>query len=179
MQKIYFLIILPILMATQDNIIFDFTTNANTSNWRVVDDVVMGGKSNGDFKLNKDGFGEYSGKISLENNGGFSSLRYRFKEKSIKGFSKVILKIKGDGKKYQFRIKKDSNDSHSYISSFSTNGNWQTIEINLSEMYPAFRGRVLDMENLSSDSIEEVAFLIGNKKEEDFRLYIDKISLEK
>lgn len=166
-------------MATQDNIIFDFTTNANTSNWRVVDDVVMGGKSNGDFKLNKDGFGEYSGKISLENNGGFSSLRYRFKEKSIKGFSKVILKIKGDGKKYQFRIKKDGNDSHSYISSFSTSGNWQTIEIELSEMYPAFRGRVLDMENLSSDSIEEVAFLIGNKKEEDFRLYIDKISLEK
>ena len=166
-------------MATQDNIIFDFTTNANTSNWRVVDDVVMGGKSNGDFKLNKDGFGEYSGKISLENNGGFSSLRYRFKEKSIKGFSKVILKIKGDGKKYQFRIKKDGNDSHSYISSFSTSGNWQTIEIKLSEMYPAFRGRVLDMENLSSDSIEEVAFLIGNKKEEDFRLYIDKISLEK
>jgi len=166
-------------MATLNNIIFDFNSNSDVSKWRVVDDVVMGGRSNGNFKLNKDGFGEYTGKISLENNGGFSSLRYRFEEKQIEGFSKVILKIKGDGKKYQFRIKKDSNDYHSYISSFSTNGDWQTIEINLSGMYPAFRGRVLDMENLSSDSIEEVAFLIGNKKEENFTLLIDKISLDK
>ena len=45
-------------------------------------------------------------------------------------------------------------------------------------MYPAFRGRNLNMGNFSSETIEELAFLIGNKKKEYFKLEIDKIYLE-
>ena len=45
-------------------------------------------------------------------------------------------------------------------------------------MYPAFRGRTLDIGNYDSDSIEEIAFLIGNKKAEDFILQIDSITLQ-
>jgi hypothetical protein len=158
--------------------IFDFKKGANISNWRVVDDVVMGGNSNGKFSLDKNGIGVFSGSISLKNNGGFSSLRYRFSKISIASFSKVKIRLKGDGKKYQFRIKKSKNDYHSYITVFKTSKEWQTIEINIPEMYPAFRGRRLNLQNLSSKTIEEIAFLIGNKKEEDFSLEIDKIYLQ-
>ena len=45
-------------------------------------------------------------------------------------------------------------------------------------MYPAFRGRKLQMNNFSSESIQELAFLIGNKKAQNFKLEIDKIYLE-
>ena len=45
-------------------------------------------------------------------------------------------------------------------------------------MYPAFRGRKLSIGNFSSKNIEEIAFLIGNKKEEHFKLEIDKIYLQ-
>lgn len=166
-------------MNTNQHIIFDFNHNSDISNWRVVDDVVMGGVSNGNFKMNKDGFGSFYGAISLENNGGFSSLRYRFETKSIKGYSKAVLRVKGDGKVYQFRIKKAYQDYQSYISKFTTNGEWQTIVIDLSEMYPGFRGRVLNMPNLSTNTIEEIAFLIGNKKAENFKLLVDKIYLTK
>ncbi|RCS27737.1 CIA30 family protein [Polaribacter sp. WD7] len=165
-------------MMMQENILFDFNKNTNISKWRIVDDVVMGGKSSGNFRLNKEGFGEFSGKVSLENNGGFSSLRYGFDKKRISEYSKIILKIKGDGKAYQFRIKKDRVDAHSYIFSFQTQGNWETITVELSKMYPAFRGRVLEIPNFSSNFIEEIAFLIGNKKAENFQLLIDKIYLE-
>jgi hypothetical protein len=44
-------------------------------------------------------------------------------------------------------------------------------------MYPSFRGRKLDQPNFSDDYIEEITFLIGNKKEEDFQLLIAKIEL--
>ena len=67
---------------------------------------------------------------------------------------------------------------HSFITVFETNGAWQTIIIKLSEMYPAFRGRKLSIGNFSSKNIEEIAFLIGNKKEEHFKLEIDKIYLQ-
>jgi hypothetical protein len=45
-------------------------------------------------------------------------------------------------------------------------------------MYPSFRGRKLTMNNFSSESIQELAFLIGNKKAQNFTLEIDKIYLE-
>jgi hypothetical protein len=45
-------------------------------------------------------------------------------------------------------------------------------------MYPSFRGRKLDAPNFSHDSIEEIVFLIGNKKNERFELIIDKIALK-
>ncbi|TMM29446.1 CIA30 family protein [Polaribacter aestuariivivens] len=165
-------------MSDSQNIIFDFNLNSNISSWRIVDDVVMGGKSNGNFKINKEGHGMFYGDVSLENNGGFSSLRYRFSSLKVIGFSEVVIRLKGDKKKYQFRIKDKTDNYYSFISTFDTNGEWQTIKISLAEMYPAFRGKKLNMNNFSSDSIEELAFLIGNKKEQSFKLEIDKIYLQ-
>ncbi len=158
--------------------IFDFTKDANLSNWRIVDDVVMGGRSDGDFKLNAEGHGVFSGKVSLENNGGFSSLRYDSKTIDVSNHTKVRITLKGDGKDYQFRVKANRNERYSYIKEFSTSGEWETITINLNQMHPAFRGRTLDYPNFDKNTIEELAFLIGNKKAENFKLLIDKIELQ-
>ena len=59
-------------------IIFDFSPDSNTEQWKIVDDIVMGGKSNGSFSLNEEGHGVFEGHVSLKNNGGFSSLQYAF-----------------------------------------------------------------------------------------------------
>tara|TARA_X000000950_G_C13593479_1_gene528365 strand:- start:168 stop:677 length:510 start_codon:yes stop_codon:yes gene_type:complete len=166
-----------LVSSLSSHIIFNFNKNSSISNWIVVDDVVMGGKSNGNFQLNKDGKGVFSGKISLDNNGGFSSVRYGFNKLNIEKFKSIVLKIKGDGKNYQFRIKHKSSDYASYITSFSSSGEWQEIEIPLNSMYPSFRGRKLDERNFFHKSIEEVTFLIANKKNEEFIILIDKIEL--
>ena len=160
------------------NIIFDFNQKSNLKDWVIVDDIVMGGKSSGSFKLSPEGYGVFKGSISLDNNGGFSSIRYKFDKKSIKEFTKIVFKIKGDTKKYQFRIKSNSADYYSYITTFTTNGEWEEIQVPLKSMIPSFRGRILDKPNFSNDSIEEIGFLIGNKNEEIFQLFIDKIELK-
>ena len=167
-----------LIMSMSSMIIFDFTAQSDIQDWLVTDDSVMGGESSGTFKLNADGFGVFSGSVSLENNGGFSSVRYRFEKLKIKGYDKISIKLRGDGKRYQFRIKSNSGDYYSYISTFSTSGEWQEIEIPLKDMYPSFRGRKLDQPNFSNDYIEEIGFLIGNKKDEKFKLLIDKIELK-
>lgn len=158
-------------------LIFDFSKNSNVQNWRIVDDVVMGGVSSGSFKLSPEGHGLFEGRVSLENNGGFSSVRYGFEKISIGANSKVVIKLKGDGKSYELRIKDDSSTRYSYVAPFATSGEWQEIMVPLSAMYPSFRGRKLDIPNFSHRQIEEVVFLIGNKKNEEFRLLIDKITI--
>jgi len=158
--------------------LFDFSTTSDLSNWRIVDDVVMGGRSSGNFEINTDGHGEFSGEVSLKNNGGFSSLRYRFKTKDVSAYSKVKLRVKGDGKNYQFRVKTSSGDYASYIYEFETTTDWMTIEIPFAAMDPRFRGRKLNEPNFPGEQLEEIAFLIGNKKEQSFKLLLDSIVLE-
>jgi hypothetical protein len=46
---------------------------SETEGWRITNDSVMGGKSAGHFILQQN-YALFSGNISLENNGGFSSV---------------------------------------------------------------------------------------------------------
>ena len=158
--------------------VFDFKTTTDISNWNIVDDVVMGGRSNGTFSLSDSGKGLFQGNVSLENNGGFSMVQYSFETKKVTGFTKVLIRLNGDGKTYQFRIKKSNKDAFSYVASFETTGDWQTVEIPFNSMYPAFRGRKLNIGNYQGEQMEMMAFLIGNKKPEAFKLEIDKIELQ-
>lgn len=170
------IVISSLIMSTLT--IFDFSNQQDWSGWQVVNDTVMGGESTSKIVRNDAGNGVFKGSISLDNNGGFASLRYSFDTQNTKEYSTAILHLKGDAKQYQFRVKEDARDRFSYVHNFETSGEWQQIEIPLKEMYPTFRGRKLDRPNFSGSQMEEVRFLIGNKKPQDFALEIDKITLQ-
>lgn len=157
---------------------FDFNLESDLANWKVVNDAVMGGISKSKFYINPDGDGTFEGIVSLENNGGFCAVKYTFEPLILKSTSYFCIRLKGDGKQYQFRVKTNKNDYHYYVFPFQTITDWQTIEIPITELYPAFRGRKLDQPNYDGSNLEEIAFLIGNKKEETFRLLIDSIEIK-
>ena len=173
--------LLPIILIPMLHIvpIVEFSATSDLSRWTIVDDEVMGGKSSGQLYIHPEGHGVFKGRVSLENNGGFSSLRYQPTTTiPTTSHSKIILRVKGDGKRYQFRIKSTVSDVHSYVSYFNTTTAWQTVVLPLAEMYPTFRGRRLDIGNYKDEGIAEIAFLIGNKKAEDFTLEIASVGLE-
>jgi NADH dehydrogenase [ubiquinone] 1 alpha subcomplex assembly factor 1 len=174
-MKLTLLILFAFMNST---IIYDFNKDSSPRDWRVIDDGVMGGQSQGRFAIDADGNGVFQGSISLENNGGFSSVRYQFDKIQVTKDNTISIRLKGDGKDYQFRVKDKNNAYYSYIITFKTTGEWQTINIKLSDLYPSFRGRKLDLPNFNSDSFEEIVFLIGNKKNESFKLVLDKIELK-
>lgn len=173
----WFLMVL-MLMGMNTQLVYDFNTNVNPRDWMIVDDVVMGGRSNGRFYINTEGYGVFTGSVSTENNGGFSSVRHSCNTIKTSKNGILILHIKGDGKAYQVRIKDKLNTYYSYITTFKTSDDWEIIEIPLNRMYPSFRGRTLNLPNFEANTIEEIAFLIGNKKNESFTLLIDKIELK-
>ena len=175
----YTLILFTVMnMFQSPNVIFKFESGSSTKGWQVVDDRVMGGRSQGDFTVNSEGFGVFEGYVTTENNGGFSSLRYNFDGIKTTGFESVVLKLKGDGKSYQFRLKGSDNQRHSYIYTFTTTGLEQEIIIPLKDFSPRFRGRQLNLPNFDADQIEQIAFLIGNKTNERFYLAIESIILK-
>ncbi|WP_319591656.1 CIA30 family protein [uncultured Draconibacterium sp.] len=160
-------------------VLYDFSKTTTLEDWYTVNDGVMGGRSTSSFQLNEHGNAVFTGQVSLENNGGFSSVHYRFPPLETTGYQYLALRVKGDGKRYQVRIKDRAGDNYSYIAYFTTSGEWQDIKIFLRDMYPSFRGRTLDLPNFAGGKIQEFALLIGNKEEEAFSIEIDKIQLLK
>lgn len=159
-------------------ILYDFNGKTRLTDWVVVNDGVMGGLSRGSLTLSEKGHGVFSGSISLENSGGFSSVRLDCGQVVPDGAKAVVLRIKGDGKRYQFRIRAQRGDYYSFVQYFQTSRQWEEITLPLAAFYPTFRGTKLNMPNFSGDTLEEIGILIGNKRAEDFTLLIDSIRLE-
>ena len=174
----FYLINLCFLMMMNALILFNFSGASDLNDWTVVDDEVMGGRSSGSISINSAGHGVFEGSVSLENNGGFSMVRYALGNTNVEGFQKVAIRIRGDGKRYQLRLKRRATDYFSYVAYFQTSGEWQVIEIPFHEMYPAFRGQRLNEPNFPGDSIAEIAFLIGNQRNETFKLELDEALLQ-
>ncbi|MEM6686968.1 MAG: CIA30 family protein [Bacteroidota bacterium] len=173
----YILLLIPFYMLTTTTL-FDFSKESDLSNWYIVNDGVMGGISQSNFRLNENGNGLFEGNVSLENNGGFCSLRYAIRNTDITGKTTVVIRLKGDGKTYKLRLKKNASDYYTYTTNFKTSGDWETIEIPLNSLYPSFRGRRLNIGNFTADTIEELGFLIANKKKETFQLELDFIKVK-
>lgn len=159
-------------------VIVDFSETSFPGGWEVQDDVVMGGRSRGSFAINGDGHAVFSGDVSLENNGGFSSVQYAFDPIDVSPYRTACLRVKGDGKSYQFLVEAERDARHYYVYEFQTGQNWQTIKVPLADMVAARRGDRLSIPNFPLQTMTMVRFLIGNNKAESFQLKIESIWLE-
>jgi hypothetical protein len=176
----YLLILFTLSLSNESNKkeIYAFTAQSKVNEWRIVNDDVMGGISESSIACTAAGHGLFSGHVSLENNGGFASIQLNTRIQLAKEQKYIVLRIKGDGKAYEFRMKSEISQYESYVHSFATSGEWQTIKLPISEFYPQFRGRRLNSPNFNFNTIQQVSFLIANKQEEDFKLWIDRIDIE-
>ena len=161
--------------ATENHTIFLFSKDADLRGWEIQDDDVMGGVSQGRFAVNEAGNAVFSGNVSLENNGGFSSLQYGFDPLDVSKNSAIYIGLKGDGKRYQLRIESEKDAPHSYAYDFDTSGDWQTIEIPFADMYAIHHGDRLDLPNYPGQTLAHIQLLIGNNKAEAFQLEIDRL----
>ena len=144
--------------------------------WRIVNDGVMGGLSSSKIEIHAEGQAKFSGRVSLENYGGFASIRGLISGEKLVGIRKIEIRVKGDGKKYDFRIRTNNRfDRVSYKLEFQTKKNqWTTHEFLLSEFVPTFRGRILkNIPPIEASEIKQVGILIAGKQEGYFELILD------
>jgi NADH dehydrogenase [ubiquinone] 1 alpha subcomplex assembly factor 1 len=176
----YLIILLTLGLSYNLNMkeIYTFSTQTNIREWRIVNDGVMGGISKSSLMLTDAGHGQFSGHVSLANNGGFASMQLNTAIKLSEEKKFIVLRVRGDGKSYEFRLKGKISQSESYVHQFATSGEWETLKLPISDFYPQFFGRKLNIPNFNFKTIEQLSFLISNKQEEDFKLLIDWIGLE-
>ncbi|MEZ5330268.1 MAG: CIA30 family protein [Verrucomicrobiales bacterium] len=158
----------------------DFSVTENQAfGWRIVDDGVMGGLSKGKVLMTEEGIMRFNGTLSLENNGGFSSVRTDKVALDLSASDGLMIRVKGDGRTYQLRLATDARYRSmevSFKADFSTaEGQWQEIKIPFSAFTGSFRGIELPDEKLDPKKIERLSVLLGDKKPGPFALEMDWI----
>jgi len=146
-------------------LLFSFALAQACAGWTSIDDVVMGGRSGSRVECTQAGTLRFHGGVSLENNGGFASVRSPAVTAKLDGHSGLRLRLKGDGKSYKLNLRTDLGfDGTQYQASFPTTGAWQEIDLPFGAFVPRFRGRAVEAPPLAPERIASVGLLISDRQ---------------
>ena len=161
--------------------VVDFA-RTQVSSWQAVNDGVMGGLSQSQLSGTDAGTAIFMGVVSLENNGGFASVRMSLDEADLSEYDELAVRVLGDGKRYRLRLRsEDRSDAVAYQATFDTAGDvWQVAEIPFASFLPTYRGRTpRDAPPLDISKIRQIGFMIADKQEGRFRLEIAWVQTRK
>ncbi len=153
--------------------LLDFTNPLTANALRVVNDNVMGGVSKSRFIYDTDSI-VFEGEVSLDNGGGFASLRSPILIPDCT--SALDVTFRGDAKNYKLVLRTDNaSRSHLYQSDFTTTREWQTHRFVPRDFKASFRGRAVNAPELIFSSVLEIGVLIANQQAGPFRVQLKNI----
>ena len=147
----------------------DFTNSNTMRDCWIINDGVMGGVSQSSLRQDAQGM-FFEGMVSLENNGGFASMRssVRFPQ----GTQLIELIAKGDGKRYKLVLRTELAPRVTYVADFIALPTWQTYRFNLSQFKSTFRGRDVNAPTLSFSDVIDFGILISNNQAGSFAIQL-------
>jgi NADH dehydrogenase [ubiquinone] 1 alpha subcomplex assembly factor 1 len=167
--------------STLAGFVLEFSADAGEPEWVAVNDGVMGGLSQGGPRIHE-GVLYFKGTLSLENNGGFSSVRTKPGKFDLSSAKAMVLRVKGDGRIYQLRLSTDARHRGSRISygaEFSTKaGEWIEVKVPFDKFVPTHHGNVLSGPPIDLAKVEEIGLLLGDGKAGEFELNVEWMKAE-
>jgi NADH dehydrogenase [ubiquinone] 1 alpha subcomplex assembly factor 1 len=161
-----------------DHVIFDFGSGERRGDWLSVNDDVMGGVSKGTFRFSDEGLLEFRGEVSLENNGGFASIRSQPSRHDLSEFEGLLLRVRGDGHRYACTIRTDYEmRAGSYQARFqTTDGQWEELPLRFRDFTArSFGTAVPDAPPLDTANIRSIGFSIADKQAGPFALDLRRL----
>jgi NADH dehydrogenase [ubiquinone] 1 alpha subcomplex assembly factor 1 len=161
----------------KEKTIIDFGDADEKGRWEAVNDMVMGGLSEGHMSA-VGGAAIFHGRVSLENFGGFASVRSLLREFDLRGYDGLIVRVRGDGRRYRLRLKTDDDfEGLAYQAAFFTDpAEWTEPHLSFDEFVPVFRGAVVQgAPPLDPAKVRRIGFMIADKQEGPFRLVIREV----
>ncbi len=155
----------------------DFSSGTADFGWYVLNDNVMGGRSEGGFEVEQETL-VFTGETNTIG-GGFSSIRTRAMELDLSGRTGIRLRVMGDGRRYTWRLATDARwrgRQVSYWARFDTqDGAWATIDIPFSSFTPRFRGYELDGPALDPRRITSMGLMIYDNRDGPFEIRLSSV----
>jgi monofunctional biosynthetic peptidoglycan transglycosylase len=162
--------------------LFDFTGVDAAKEWQIVNDGVMGGVSQGAFKIIDKKTMEFFGTLSLANNGGFASVRSKAKKLDLEKGDTLIAKVRGDGREYMLNLYPNKQRvAYSYRATVqSKKDEWIEVRVPLDKFEATSFGRSLkDAGLVKPDDVNSLGFMLSDKKAGPFKLEIESIKVER
>jgi len=166
----------------QSQLLFDFTGADAAKDWQTVNDGVMGGVSEGKFKLTDQKTMEFFGTLSLENNGGFASVRSKAKKLAFEKGDTVVARVRGDGREYMVNLYLNKPlIAFSYRATVKTKKDeWIEVKVPLDKFEATSFGRVVkDAGAVKPEEINALGFMLSDKKAGPFKMEIEWIKVER
>ncbi len=171
----------PLLWMACSSVATAWTADLDPGDWSVINDTVMGGVSQARVTRGEAGSLVFDGALSLENNGGFTSIRTRVTEPDWTDAEALRLRVKGDGRTYicTVRIRDRRMQRIYYRASFQTDPSDATeVVLPFSDFEPYVFGRrvpQVPMLNSMLSRIGSVGVMLSDKQEGTFSLAIKEI----
>ncbi|WP_165248048.1 CIA30 family protein [Paludisphaera soli] len=161
--------------ADEPRVLFDFARPDAAQAWQPVNDGVMGGVSDGRFRITEQGTMEFFGTLSLENHGGFASVLSRRSDLGLKPDDTLVIKLKGDGREYLLNLYVPSlRVAYSYRAPIPTKaGEWTEVEIPLKDCYAtSFGEKVPNAGPVDAAKMNSMGLMLADKKAGPFKLEV-------
>jgi monofunctional biosynthetic peptidoglycan transglycosylase len=155
--------------------LFGFASPGAAADWQAVNDGVMGGVSDGRFRITDRQTLEFYGTLSLENNGGFAPVRSRPRALGLRAGDTIVARVRGDGREYQLNLYTgDRRMAFSYRASARTrSGEWIEVRIPLNQFEATAFGQVVAGAGpVDPRSVTSVGFLLAEKTPGPFALEV-------
>lgn len=122
--------------------LFDFSIPGTARAWRPINDVVMGGLSQSRLEPVSSGGARFTGTVSLENGGGFASVRADHEPMDLSAYTALRIRALGDGKMYKLVLLDEPKfDGVQFQASFQpAAGVWSDVLLRFGDFRPRFRG---------------------------------------
>ena len=163
------------------NTLFHFTGDGADQAWLSSNDGVMGGLSQGRSTIVAEGL-HFTGTLSLENNGGFSSV-FKKVTYDLSASEGVRLKVKGDGRTYQIRFQSDARFRNRWPVNFGAEfqtkaGEWTEVFVPFATLKQSWRGREFSEYTFNTADIRRITLMLADKQRGPFSLMVAWIATQ-
>ena len=163
-------------------VLFDFSGADAVKEWQTINDGVMGGVSEGKVRATEKKTLEFYGTLSLENNGGFASVRSKAKKLGLEKGDTLVVRVRGDGREYSMNLHVPRPlVAFSYRATVQTKKDeWIEIELPLDKFEATSFGRLVkDAGPVDPQEVYGLGFLLGDKKAGPFKVEVEWIKVER
>jgi len=149
--------------------------------WIVVNDGVMGGRSNGTITV-LDSVMRFTGDV-VTAGGGFTSVRLRLDGTELVDTTRVELRVRSDQRIYGLTLEDNAQAGQRAVSyradltideADDTDG-WTTTELSFADLRPSVFGQPVDAPPFDPDEASEFGIIIADGRDGDFALDVDWI----